>query len=404
MLTVELLRSLAPRARDDYIDALVSGGDILEKAGINTPMRLAQFLANIAHESGGFTIVRENMNYSKERIKQVWPTRPEAAKFAGKPRELANCVYGGRMGNRKGTDDGWNFRGGGLIQLTGRDSYERFGRELGIPLAEQPELIEDAVVSLKAAAWEFSKLVTFCDRGEAGFRAVCNGINRGNVASKLDPIGWVDRQMWFKRCSDALSASVAADDTLELGDHGALVTAFQERLNALGYVVGRVDGIFGSRMRAAVLAFQAENRLKTDGIIGAETRKALNSESAVPMPVGERANETAADLRASGSEIATAANDLKKVAVVVGGASAATGTAQNTVAQPPVDAIAQTKEIVTEISSWQAITKLIGETFVWMTSQWWIFGIVLAFIVYRYGSRIEWKRLLDHRSGANLAR
>ena len=403
MLTAELIRSLAPRARQDYIDALVNGGEVLERYGINTPMRLAQFLANLSHEVGGFTIVRENMHYTKERIKQVWPTRPEAAKFAGKPRELANCVYNGRMGNRKGTDDGWNFRGGGLIQLTGRDSYERFGRELGIPLAEQPELIEDASISLKAAAWEFSKFVHLSDRGDAGCRAVCNGINRGNIASKLDPIGWVDRQLWLKRWTDALGASVAADDTLDVGDHGALVKAFQERLAALGYPLGRVDGVFGSRMRAAVLAFQAENKLATDGVIGPATRKALNSDAAIAMPVGERAEETAADLRASGSEIAIAANDLKKVAVVVGGASAATGTAQNTVATQP-DAIAQTKDIVTEISSWQSITKLIGETFVWMTSQWWIFGIVLAFIVYRYGNRIEWKRLLDHRSGTNLGR
>lgn len=401
MLTAELIRSLAPRARQDYVDALVNGGDVLEKAGINSPVRLAQFLANVSHEVGGFTIVRENMNYSKERIKAVWPTRPEAVKFAGKPRELANSVYNGRMGNRKGTDDGWNFRGGGMIQLTGRDSYERFGRELGIPLAEHPELIEDATVSLKAAAWEFSKFVTFCDRGDVGFRAVCNGINRGNVASKLDPIGWADRQMWLKRWTDAIGAAATPDDTIELGDHGPLVLAFQQRLVALGYTVGRADGVFGSRSRAAVLAFQAENGLTTDGKIGAQTRIALNSEAAKPMPVGERAAETAADLRASGSEIATAANDLKKVAVVVGGASAATGTAQTATAP---DAIVQTKEIVTEISSWKAITSAIGDTFIWATSQWWILGIVLAFVIYRYGSRIEWRRLLDHRNGLNLGR
>lgn len=196
-------------------------------------------------------------------------------------------------------------------------------------------------------------------------------------------------------------AAGTSDDVLEIGDRGALVMAIQERLAALGYSVGRADGIFGSRTRAAVAAFQLESGLSADGIMGPQTRKALNDEAAKPMPLGERAEETAADLRASGSEIATAANDLKKVAVVVGGASAATGTAQ-TAAAP--DMIAQTKEVVTEVSSWKAIVTAIGDTVAWATSQYWILGIVLAFVIYRYGSKIEWRRLLDHRSGTNLGR
>jgi predicted chitinase len=407
MLTADLIRSLAPRARQDYVDALVSGGDVLERAAINTPMRLAQFMANVSHECGGFTIIRENMNYTAARIKQVWPTRPEAVKFAGKPRELANAVYNGRMGNRVGTDDGWNFRGANFLQTTGRDNFERLGRELGIPLAEHPDLMDDPKIGLQAACYEFGKLVHLCDRGDAGFRAVCNGINRGNIASRLDPIGWIDRQRWLKRWTDALSASVVVDDTLELGDHGPLVTAFQERLTALGYVVGRVDGIFGSRMRAAVLAFQAENHLKTDGIIGAQTRKVLNSESAVSMPVGDRATETADDLKAAGSETVELAQTIKTVGKGLMGTGTAGGAADVTAAPSPppaADLIAQTKDVVTEISSWKVIVNAIGETYAFATSHWWVFAIVIGFALHRWGGKIEWRRVLDHQLGRNLSR
>jgi predicted chitinase len=398
MLTADLIRSLAPRARDDYVAALVSGGDVLEKAAINTPMRLAQFLANVSHEVGGFTIVRENMNYTAARIKQVWPTRPEAVKFAGKPRELANCVYNGRMGNRPGTDDGWNFRGGGMIQLTGRDSYERFGRELGIPLAENPELIEDAAVSLKAAAWEFGKFVHLCDRGEAGFRAVCNGINRGNIASKLDPIGWVDRQRWLKRWTDALSASVVVDDTLELGDHGPLVQAFQERLVALGYGLGRVDGIFGSRMRAAVLAFQAENKLTIDAKIGPQTRAALNSETAVPMPVGERAEETAADLKAAGSTTIENTDKLKTAAKQIGIVSAGGATVKES------GLLESAQSFLTEMTLVKGTTSGLVDLFMWAAGKWYLLTIILAYLLYRWAKNIEISRVLSHNLGINLGR
>ena len=118
-MTAELIKKVAPRARQDYVDALVGGADLFEKYDCNTEMRQAHFLANALHETGGFTIVRENMNYTAKRIGQVWPSRPEAKKYGGNPQGLANCVYNGRMGNRKGTDDGCNPRGcttrGGIV-------------------------------------------------------------------------------------------------------------------------------------------------------------------------------------------------------------------------------------------------------------------------------------------------
>jgi len=296
MISKDIIRTLSPKANEDYVSALVNGKDDFDKYGISTSLRLAAFLATICHESGGLTIVRENMNYSAPRIRAVWPTRPEATRFARNPKALANSVYGGRMGNERNgiqDDDGYRYRGGGLIQLTGRDSYEQAGKAIGVDLGNKPELIEDAEISLKAACWEFSQHLKYCDMGERGWKSVCNAINRGNPLSKYDPIGWADRQIWYSRACDALGISGKVDDDLlRIGDRGELVKALQDRLKVLGYAVGHSDGIFGSRTRSAVLTFQAENDLVTDGIIGPKTRTVLNTETVQPMPLGERADDT----------------------------------------------------------------------------------------------------------------
>lgn len=85
------------------------------------------FLANILHESGEFSILTENMNYTTAaRIAAIWPSRftvASALPFVRQPQKLANQVYNGRMGNRRNSNDGWNFRGGGYAQITGRDAY-----------------------------------------------------------------------------------------------------------------------------------------------------------------------------------------------------------------------------------------------------------------------------------------
>jgi len=115
---------------------------VIDLADGLSPQHLAYIMATGWGESK-FKPVRENMNYRADRIKKVWPNRPEAIAFAGKPRELANSVYGGRLGNRHGTDDGWNYRGGGVDQLTGRDNYKKVGIE------NNP----DAIINPDKAAW-----------------------------------------------------------------------------------------------------------------------------------------------------------------------------------------------------------------------------------------------------------
>lgn len=119
---------------------------------------LNDFLAQIMHESAMLERVEENLNYtSADRICAVWPSRfktpTDAAPFVRNPAKLANKVYGGRMGNAE-AGDGWKYRGRGLLQVTGRDNYRAVGKALGLPLEENPDLLAQKEIALRASlAW-----------------------------------------------------------------------------------------------------------------------------------------------------------------------------------------------------------------------------------------------------------
>lgn len=119
---------------------------------------LDDFLGQVLHESGHLTRIEENLNYSKAlRIQQVWPKRfptpTTAIPYVNNPQKLANFVYGGRMGNVD-PDDGWKYRGRGLIQVTGRDNYRALSKVLGVNVEAEPELMVRPVFALMSAiAW-----------------------------------------------------------------------------------------------------------------------------------------------------------------------------------------------------------------------------------------------------------
>ncbi len=128
-VTLAQIAQLAPNARSGYRDAFSDGQPVLDRFGISdNPLRVAHFMAQMLHETGGFTIQVENLNYSAERLPVVWPKRfrpvgpLDPAAFAHNPEALANEVYGGRMGN-VAPGDGFKYRGRGLLQLTGKASY-----------------------------------------------------------------------------------------------------------------------------------------------------------------------------------------------------------------------------------------------------------------------------------------
>ena len=130
------------------------------KYDINTPKRQAAFIGQCAHESNNFKTLEENLNYRPETLMKVWPSRfPDlqtADKYAHNPQLLANKVYAGRLGNNQ-ENDGYAFRGRGLVQLTGREAYVNCGNALGIDLVNQPNLLADPMYACLSAGWFWNK-------------------------------------------------------------------------------------------------------------------------------------------------------------------------------------------------------------------------------------------------------
>lgn len=201
---LEQIADLAPSARSSYRDAFAAGQPVLDRFEISaTPLRVAHFMAQVLHESGGLTIQFENLNYSPERLPKVWPTRfqpggpLDPAEFAHNPQKLANTVYAGRMGNVL-PDDGFTFRGRGLLQLTGRESYAEATRILRERFPDAPDFTTnpDAVFGaewcLRVAATEW--LTKGCNAlaDEDRINAITRAINGGLI-------GLAERVEWSKR-------------------------------------------------------------------------------------------------------------------------------------------------------------------------------------------------------------
>ena len=161
---------------------------VMEKFKINTPLRLAHFLAQCGHESGGFKAVQENLNYSADGLKKIFPKYFPgnlAESYARNPEKIASKVYGGRMGNGpEATKEGFKFRGRGYIQLTGKDNYTAFGKSIGEDTVSNPDLVATKY-PLASAAWFFSKngLNLIADRGadSATVTAVTKRVNGGTI-------------------------------------------------------------------------------------------------------------------------------------------------------------------------------------------------------------------------------
>lgn len=156
------------------------------KYGVDTQERMAMFLATVEHENGeDFKPRSENLNYSVEGLMKTFgkyfKTKALAIAYAKKPRQIANFVYGFRMGNEKNglaDDDGWNYRGKGYIQLTGYDNYLACQKETGIMCAENPDLLlqEDNALISSLWFWKTNKLNRFADKKDlVGATKVING-------------------------------------------------------------------------------------------------------------------------------------------------------------------------------------------------------------------------------------
>lgn len=156
MVTAEQLAKLHISA--EWVEPL---NDTFLKFGIDTPKRQAAFIAQCGHESGGFKLLSENLNYRAETLCKLWPKRFPTLEFAKQfeknPKKIANSVYANRMGNRdEASGDGYRFRGRGCIQLTGHSGYYHAGQALGVDFVMNPDLVATPKYAVLTAGWFWS--------------------------------------------------------------------------------------------------------------------------------------------------------------------------------------------------------------------------------------------------------
>jgi putative chitinase len=136
--------------------------ETFEKYTIDTAKRQAAFIGQCMHESGGFKLLEENLNYSAKALMNTWPSRfpteEMANQYARNPEKIANKVYGGRMGNAdESSGEGWKYRGRGIKQLTGKENYQRCSEALGVDLVENPDLLLEPKYATLSAGWFWNK-------------------------------------------------------------------------------------------------------------------------------------------------------------------------------------------------------------------------------------------------------
>ena len=187
-LTKEQLKQLLPK--NPYIDQWHSAlSRLLPDYEINTPQRIAAFVAQCAHESGGFMFLKENLNYRAPTLRKLFnkyfPTDELANQYAGLPNKqeaIANRIYANRMGNGdESSGDGFRFCGRGLIQLTGRENYSWFAASLGISVEEAAEYLQTFEGAAQSACWfwETNNLNKWADTGD--IKELTRRINGGYI-------------------------------------------------------------------------------------------------------------------------------------------------------------------------------------------------------------------------------
>jgi len=236
---------------------------MLPKWKINTVDRVACFIAQCSHESCEFTVLSENLNYSSTALNKVFPkyfikAGRSADLYHRQPERIANIVYSNRLGNSdEASGDGWRYRGGGLIQLTGKNNYKHFSQAVNITLDKAVEYVRTPNGAVESACWFWEKnnLNVFCDKKDiVGLSVKINGGSNG-----LD-----DR---IKKWNKALSVLDQGKEftVLSLGSRGDDVIRLQHALKIAA------DGIFGPNTERRLKKWQLDNNLIPDGIAGYNT-------------------------------------------------------------------------------------------------------------------------------------
>lgn len=155
---------------------------LFDKYGINTPLRIAHFMTQLEHESG-LKPISENLNYSSERLRQIFPkyfiSKADADRYARQPERIANRVYANRMGNgNEASGEGWKYRGRGFIQLTGKENYYRLYLDTDLDVIKNPDLLLEEPNALRSALWfwKLRNINALADKDDlVGIRKKVNG-------------------------------------------------------------------------------------------------------------------------------------------------------------------------------------------------------------------------------------
>ena len=277
--TVEKLEDILTGNKqvEEYYNALCKA---LPKYDITTERRVAGFLAQCAHESNNFKVLKENLNYSADGLKRIFPKyfkNVDPNDYARQPEKIANRVYANRMSNGdEDSGDGWRYRGRGVIQLTGCDNYTRFAKDMGMSLDEVVDYLETIEGAIMSAAW-------YWNSRKINLAAEDNDIVKMTKLVNGGTIGLEDRKKHYAHILEILGTEYEESDDEEVeeeeadsekininqiikrGSKGPTVAALQE---ALGI---DADGVFGGGTEKALKIWQTNNDLTADGIAGPKT-------------------------------------------------------------------------------------------------------------------------------------
>lgn len=266
--TLEQCRELLKgnKEADEWYDALC---EILPIYDITTENRVAAFIAQCSHESNKFKVIEENLNYSADGLNKIFPkyfkrAGRDAQDYHRQPEKIANVVYANRMDNGdEASGDGWRFRGRGVIQLTGRHNYTKFGETLGYTAEQVVTYLGTKKGALESACWYWDSngLNKYADAQD--IKTLTKRINGGYI-------GLEDRIHHYEHALEVLGGhweppAVDMSETVRKGSKGPTVQAVQ---SALGVVA---DGDFGAGTERALKAWQLQNGLTADGIAGPKT-------------------------------------------------------------------------------------------------------------------------------------
>jgi putative chitinase len=283
MKIIDIIKNISTNAKQNYLNAISEGDALFKQHGITTPLRMGHFMAQALHETGGFTILRENMNYSEMRLMEIFGvnrhsaaiTPAEAEELAHNPEKIADRVYG--LGNpRKARElgntrhgDGFLFRGNGVLQTTGRGNHRRLGSVYGLDFESEPNLVTAPEHALKPALqeWTQNSLNEAADRNDINTitRCINGGFN-----------GLAEREAWFNKIWPLLKAEDQPSEPWKASDEDERVKWLQQALNDLGANPRLViDGRLGPATRRSVIDFQTTAGLTADGIAGPVTEAAI---------------------------------------------------------------------------------------------------------------------------------